>query len=365
MSGGRLLESDDAFERLGAARSLGDMGADAAGAVPSLIKSLSDRDPFVQSAAADSLGEIGPAAASAIPAMVKAFKISSGFHKGIIGPAIGRIGPEAIPALVELSKDSNEFVRLEATRALRFVGQGTGAAEARLIELLNDKDSSVRVEAGFALWKLFGRQSVIDLLSRALADPDENARATAADYLAELGPAAAPALPALIHALADPSDSVRNRSTTALGKIGPAAKVAVPALLEATSHSGHWFFFEKAVEAIGPEAIPGLIDGLEQKNGRFLAAEALGRFGAKSRAAAPRIRALLKNTGGEPRVKLALALWQIDHDEMAVAILGVLARTDNFIVQLRALGARGNRPRGQECDTSARRIAHWKKQIHA
>lgn len=152
----RLLESDDAFERLGAARSLGDMGAEAAGAVPSLIKSLSDRDPFVQSAAADSLGEIGPAAASAIPAMVKAFKISNGFHKGIIGPAIGRIGPEAIPALVELSKDSNDFVRLEATRALCFVGQGTGAAEARLIELLNDKDSSVRVEAGFALWKLFG-----------------------------------------------------------------------------------------------------------------------------------------------------------------------------------------------------------------
>jgi len=335
----RLLESDDDFERLGAARSLGDMGADAAGAVPSLIKSLSDRDPFIQSAAAASLGEIGPAAASAIPAMVKAFKISSGFHKGIIGPAIGQIGPQAIPALVELSKDSNEFVRLEATRALRFVGQGTGAAEARLIELLNDKDSSVRVEAGFTLWKLFGRQSVIDLFSRALADPDENARACAADYLAELGPAAAPALPALIHALADTSGSVRNRSTTAIGKIGPGAKPAVPALLLATSHSGHRPFFEKAIKGIGPEAIPALIDGLGQAKGLLAAVESLGRFGAASKAAVPRLRVLLKSSRGEPRVTLALALWRIEHDDSVVAPLGVLARTDNFIVQLHALGA--------------------------
>ena len=105
----KLLESEDALERLGAARSLGDMGADAKGAIPWLIKSLSDRDATVRTEAAWTLGAIGPEAASAIPAMVSCFKRSNGFNKGIIGPAIGRIGARAVPALMELSNESNEY----------------------------------------------------------------------------------------------------------------------------------------------------------------------------------------------------------------------------------------------------------------
>ena len=118
-----LLESDG-DQRLGAARSLGDFGASAKGAIPGLIKSLGDRDSFVRSAAAHSLGRIGPDAASAIPEMVRAFKRASGFDKGIIGPSIGAIGPPAVPALIELTKDSNEFTRWEATRAISIVGPG-------------------------------------------------------------------------------------------------------------------------------------------------------------------------------------------------------------------------------------------------
>ena len=52
----------------------------------------------------------------------------------------------------------------------------------------------------------------------------------AAYQLAGMGPAAAPAVPALIEALSDPSASVRFPVTIALREIGPAAKTAVPAL---------------------------------------------------------------------------------------------------------------------------------------
>ena len=150
-------------------------------------------------------------------------------------------------------------------------GQRRGAAEARLIELLADQKSSIHVEAAFALWKLRPTQAfeALDVLARALADPDESARASAADHLAEIGPEAAPAVPGLTRALADQSDSVRNLATNALGKIGAPAKVAMPALLRAAAHRGHWFFLEKAVKGIGAEAVPALIDGLDDPKSRI------------------------------------------------------------------------------------------------
>jgi HEAT repeat protein len=55
-------------------------------------------------------------------------------------------------------------------------------------------------------------------------------RNAAAYEIAGLGPAAAPAVPALIIALDDPEASVRFPVTVALREIGPAAEAAVPRL---------------------------------------------------------------------------------------------------------------------------------------
>jgi HEAT repeat protein len=70
-------------------------------------------------------------------------------------------------------------------------------------------------------------------LSEWIADLKAAAPATrnaAAYEIASLGPAAKPAVPALIEALDDPDAAVRFPVTVALGEIGPDATAAVPRL---------------------------------------------------------------------------------------------------------------------------------------
>jgi HEAT repeat protein len=70
-------------------------------------------------------------------------------------------------------------------------------------------------------------------LSAWIADLKAAAPATrnaAAYEIASLGPAAKPAVPALIEALDDPKATVRFPVTVALGEIGPDAAAAVPRL---------------------------------------------------------------------------------------------------------------------------------------
>ncbi|HYC31170.1 MAG TPA: HEAT repeat domain-containing protein [Gemmatimonadales bacterium] len=72
-------------------------------------------------------------------------------------------------------------------------------------------------------------------LSAWIADlkaPAPQSRNAAAYEIAGLGPAGAPAVPALIAALDDELAVVRFPVTVALGEIGPAAEAAVPRLLQ-------------------------------------------------------------------------------------------------------------------------------------
>ena len=77
--------------------------------------------------------------------------------------------------------------------------------------------------------------------------------------IASLGPAAAPAVPALIAALDDPAPSVRFPATVALREIGPAAKAAVPRLkqmIEEEINDEVAAGARRALRAIDPSAVP-------------------------------------------------------------------------------------------------------------
>jgi vesicle coat complex subunit len=76
-------------------------------------------------------------------------------------------------------------------------------------------------------------EPAVPALVKALGDPDPEVQISAAEALGRIGPAAEPAVPALIEALGDPDADVQRTASETLGRIGLAAKAAVPALINA------------------------------------------------------------------------------------------------------------------------------------
>ena len=91
-----------------------------------------------------------------------------------------------------------------------------------------------------------------------LKAPAPQTRNAAAYEISGMGPAAAPAVPALIAALDDPEASVRFPVTVALGEIGPGAKAAVPKLkqmMEEEINDEIAAAARRALRRIQPEAV--------------------------------------------------------------------------------------------------------------
>jgi HEAT repeat protein len=85
-------------------------------------------------------------------------------------------------------------------------------------------------------------------------------RNAAAYEIAGMGPAAAPAVPALIEALDDPMPAVRFPVTVALGEIGPGAAAAVPRLkqmMEEDLNDEIAAAARRAIRRIQPSALAG------------------------------------------------------------------------------------------------------------
>lgn len=105
--------------------------------------------------------------------------------------------------------------------------------------------------------------SPADLGRTLTSDPDPVVRGLAALVLRDLGPAATPAIPALITALKDPEVSVRMMSANALATLGPQAAPAASALIATGSAPGEQVHVLRSVAtALGnigkPAAVPAL-----------------------------------------------------------------------------------------------------------
>jgi HEAT repeat protein len=176
---------------------------------------------------------------------------------------------------------------------------------------------------------------VRDLIAK-LKSNDAEVRRSAAKDLAEWGPQARAAVPALTKMLSDRDLFVRRFSAEALGAIGPDAKSAATALSMALSDNRKevQLAAAEALGKIGPAGIKALTNAVKDtaKDGevRRKAAQGLAKIGLEARGAVPALAGVLKaKTKGkgkgkfnddDVRIDVAIALGAIAREEDKAAI---------------------------------------------
>jgi HEAT repeat protein len=236
------LQSDDVVVRRLAARALYWMGKKATPAAAALTAALDDKAAAVRAQAADALAQIGPAASSAIPRLIALLDDPDKATRKAATDALAGTDPartSVVQALRKVLRDPDPGVRWHAVGYLQFLEPVPPEVVPVLIDALNDADESVTTRAAEALRQIrpppaAAIPALVRALERLVAgeaasgagkpDPfDGNGRYPVIEALGRFGPAAAPAVPALIKAFRCENVSLRMASARALGAIGPSA----------------------------------------------------------------------------------------------------------------------------------------------
>lgn len=257
-------------------------------ALAMLSESLKSPDDFERDCAAASLGHLGVRQEPAgIPLLLEALKDEVPRIRATAAGALRTFPPEiSAPYLQRALQAENAYVRANAASTLSYHKVYRAEAERVLIELLGHPNVEVRADAVAAFWNFedsrFSKAAVAPLQS-LLQDRDRQIRAGAVRGLGRLGPAAAPAVTALIEVLKDDEmPEIRADAARSLGEIGPSAQAAVSALIVfAQSNNIQAGAGVVALGKIGPaasEAIPVLEKMLQEDQEDWVAARALEKI---------------------------------------------------------------------------------------
>lgn len=284
----KIAAEGEVEERVQAILTLARIGEPAAGVAPQLIAALESPDESLKYVAAYALGRLRASAGDA--ALEQAAAADDPFLATIASWARARIHPddvalraEAVERLESKLADESPALRQAAVDGLSGLADALDEPQRRnlagqLTGLLVDPVPAVGLAAGGALIRLGG--DAVEALREALSAPA--LRSDAMEILAELGPAARPALDEMVAGLADPDPVYRADSAMAIAAIGPGAAAAVPAL----------------ERLLGDESAEPQV--------RYTAAYALGRMEGAAAAAEPLLRKL---TDSEDDLMATVAVW--------------------------------------------------------
>ena len=193
-----------------------------------LIGALGAHRREVREAAADSLRRLGPQAHAALSAALTA---ENSRVMNLI-KSMGAEAAWAVPSLVKMLSLPKPVSRRRAAEVLQAIGPAAQAAEAELKRVwTSDKDTFTR-RAAFCAWSFVTSPNEVAGLLKQVDGDDEYVRKKAIEALGRKGREAIPAIPVLIGLLGDTDAYVRLQSVIALGRTGPAARAALPRLRE-------------------------------------------------------------------------------------------------------------------------------------
>lgn len=224
-----------------AARAIGRIGQEAVGAVPALVKALSDSDPIVVTQSVVALGEIRrddprhdadlPAAEAASFAQARAALLAACGHgdarvrRAALRSVKSFVGEDELgPLVVKFLSDSDPAVIMPSLHTLADIGE---PVVPLLLKALEDPKS--RYWASVALMEMGPKAaSATEPLAALLATGEIDERMQAGLALASIGEPAAAAADELVTLLESPEGALRFTGAYALGRVrGPGADAAL------------------------------------------------------------------------------------------------------------------------------------------
>lgn len=295
-------------------------GAETAGDIHTLMRYFNNPDTRRQ--AAEGLRKFGEEIPRAAYCLASLLEDGGEESRLLAARALKELGPsakDAVPSLIKaLHREESDVVLAEVIRALGAMAPQSKAAVPHLLPFLEDGQREVRISALWAVGR-FGAdgKAAVPFLIKALEDKGvvnpktgQTFAQLAANSLADIGPEATPAVPALIKALKADHRQLRGDAIRALGWIGAKDPAVVPTLIAVLRDRNDTFFRSSAAVAlarIGPEAkeaVPALLEALKAEDlkdenrirgTRSAVMTALGHMGAAAKEAVPVLADIFKD----------------------------------------------------------------------
>jgi HEAT repeat protein len=275
------LRSADWTTRVACCRALGQYGLGLGNAVETrsaldgLIRALGDGDPLVRAIAAECLLEMRMEAARARDAL-----IGRRYHDSDVRvrwqalralPAIEKNKTSVIATLIAAIDDREPAVGEAALVSLAEIGREAHDALPAIFKALESRTLRIRIAAVSAIAGVGSPPVAVSALIDVLKiDVSWRVRADAIDALANLGPEASAALPALIESLErGDMPAVRSTAALALARIAPDDPRTIASLARALKRQRTGDVRAAAAEALGEigppaaPAVPSLVGSLE------------------------------------------------------------------------------------------------------
>jgi HEAT repeat protein len=205
------------------------------GAADKLERCLEDSDDGVRRAAAGAMSWVRPSSAKAVAVLAKPREKDSGFDDTELLSDLERMCPHneaARKLLLRMLGDRREETSQEAYRILAGLELPADEALGVWTKALSHSDSEVRSKAVGALTRLGARAkpATSAMCERFAKETDSYCKGSILALLVAIDPNDPELVPFLIKCLDDPESWVRNQASDCLADLGPRAKAALPAL---------------------------------------------------------------------------------------------------------------------------------------